>query len=477
MTKVSKNIKELRKERNMTQDELAQKLFVTRQAVSSWENDRTQPDIFMLGKIREVFGVSIEELLYGKKRNTSIETEKPDYTSTLITVFSVLGAILVGAGLIMVFIFSWEKLPDFFKGALCFVPMLMGQAAGVFVLSKKQNKKAWLEGGAILWMTGIVSSSFLCFSFFPFRIDDSILLGVITLMILPVMLLTKSVSSLPVFYGFGFCFTIFFADEHNEHINDLWYIYLIIALLLTAVIFAIGIYFTEFLKNEDPKDFSHSIAEWFTAIAFPVVSAFFLMFFDSYIVDDNSLIYWLSSISLAYLIFSQKSKDGFSAFKALGFIGTAALSGYYGIAFEVADSSFVGDNTFSIFMLGLVPIALSAFSVRFKFRSELQLIRALVFLLMQTAFIFFPSAVLTFLSLIFFALMIAEGAMSKKLLPMNTGFIGFLFLITCWIIESDLDIIYIGLILILCGAGLLGANVAITKSKKNSSQQNEEGLQ
>ena len=67
MTKVSKNIKELRKERNMTQDELAQKLFVTRQAVSSWENDRTQPDIFMLGKIREVFGVSIEELLYGKE--------------------------------------------------------------------------------------------------------------------------------------------------------------------------------------------------------------------------------------------------------------------------------------------------------------------------------------------------------------------------------------------------------------------------
>lgn len=476
MTKVSKNIKELRKERNMTQDELAQKLFVTRQAVSSWENDRTQPDIFMLGKIREVFGVSIEELLYGKKRNTSIETEKPDYTSTLITVFSVLGAILVGAGLIMVFVFSWEKLPDFFKGALCFVPMLMGQAAGVFVLSKKQNKKAWLEGGAILWMAGVIASAFLCFMFFSLHIDDSVVFGVITLSLLPVMFLMKSVSALPVFYGFGICFTIFFADEHNYFISHQWYIFFAAAVLISVVIFAVGVYFTRFLEKEYPQGVSHKIALWFTAVALPIVSTYFLIYLNL-LRENYLLIYWLSSIALAYFVFSQQKKSKLLPFSTIGYLAMAVLSGYYGIAFEVADSSEINADVFKMFIIGLITVLLAVYFIRCKFSSEVQLLEALVFLLMQSAFIFFPTAMLTFLSLIFFALMIAEGALSKKLLPMNIGFIGFLWLISCWIIESDLSALTMGLILILCGAVLLGANVAITKSKKNAPQQSKEEVQ
>ena len=49
---------------NMSQEELAQKLFVSRQAVSSWENNRTQPDLDMIKKISELFDVEVEELLY-----------------------------------------------------------------------------------------------------------------------------------------------------------------------------------------------------------------------------------------------------------------------------------------------------------------------------------------------------------------------------------------------------------------------------
>lgn len=69
MSKISKNIKRLRNEKGFTQDLLAEKLHITRQAVSSWENDRTQPDIDMLEKLSEVFGISIEELIYGKEKH------------------------------------------------------------------------------------------------------------------------------------------------------------------------------------------------------------------------------------------------------------------------------------------------------------------------------------------------------------------------------------------------------------------------
>ena len=69
MTVVGKNIKEKRKSLNITQEELAEKLSVTRQAVSSWENGKTEPDIEMLTKIAQIFDISIDELIYGKTKN------------------------------------------------------------------------------------------------------------------------------------------------------------------------------------------------------------------------------------------------------------------------------------------------------------------------------------------------------------------------------------------------------------------------
>ena len=65
--KVGKFIKKLRKNNNLTQQELAEKLSVTYQAVSKWENGKSIPDISTLKLISELFNVNIEELLDGNK--------------------------------------------------------------------------------------------------------------------------------------------------------------------------------------------------------------------------------------------------------------------------------------------------------------------------------------------------------------------------------------------------------------------------
>ena len=59
----SKIIKELRHNVNMTQDEMAQALFVTRQAVSRWENGDTTPNLETLKQISKIFGISLNHLL------------------------------------------------------------------------------------------------------------------------------------------------------------------------------------------------------------------------------------------------------------------------------------------------------------------------------------------------------------------------------------------------------------------------------
>ena len=58
-------IKRLREERNMTQIEFAEKLFVSDKAVSKWETGKGYPDIKLLEPIAQILGVSVAELLSG----------------------------------------------------------------------------------------------------------------------------------------------------------------------------------------------------------------------------------------------------------------------------------------------------------------------------------------------------------------------------------------------------------------------------
>ena len=65
MRDIAKNIRTLRNSKNITQDELAEKLFVTRQTVSNYETGKSRPDIDMLIKIADVLETDMQQLIYG----------------------------------------------------------------------------------------------------------------------------------------------------------------------------------------------------------------------------------------------------------------------------------------------------------------------------------------------------------------------------------------------------------------------------
>lgn len=64
--KIGKFIAECRKKNNMTQEELAEKIGVSRKSVSRWENGNTMPDYSILDNLCNVLNVSINEIYYGK---------------------------------------------------------------------------------------------------------------------------------------------------------------------------------------------------------------------------------------------------------------------------------------------------------------------------------------------------------------------------------------------------------------------------
>ena len=78
-------ISEERKKHGYTQEEFSQKLNVTAQAVSKWENDLSCPDIQLLPQISKLLDISIDELLTGKDKKTEEHdsSEKPQKTDNL----------------------------------------------------------------------------------------------------------------------------------------------------------------------------------------------------------------------------------------------------------------------------------------------------------------------------------------------------------------------------------------------------------
>ena len=74
---IGKRIALLRKEKGLTQEELAQHMGVSGQAVSKWENDQTCPDISALPKLARLLGVTVHELLEGKEETPAVRVLPP----------------------------------------------------------------------------------------------------------------------------------------------------------------------------------------------------------------------------------------------------------------------------------------------------------------------------------------------------------------------------------------------------------------
>lgn len=70
---IGKRISALRREKGLKQEDIAQALDVSSQAVSKWENDQSCPDISLLPKLAKLLGVSVDTLLSGEEDKPAVE--------------------------------------------------------------------------------------------------------------------------------------------------------------------------------------------------------------------------------------------------------------------------------------------------------------------------------------------------------------------------------------------------------------------
>ena len=138
-------LRELRKEKQLTQEQLAERFGVTSRSVSRWETDSNMPDLSILVELADFYDVDIRDIIDGERKGEDMNKEEKerlqlvaDYAETekntllmRLRIISIVGLVSLIAGLTMMVISRDNNLPvyDYLMGTL------MGVAIGALLVA------------------------------------------------------------------------------------------------------------------------------------------------------------------------------------------------------------------------------------------------------------------------------------------------------------------------------------------------------
>ena len=136
---IEKKLKDARANAGLTQEQVAEKIMVSRQTISNWENGKSLPDIISIMNLSDLYQISIDELLKGDKRmkeklEKDANVAKGNKRIILITaIIFIVVAIIYSTS-----IFVGGEFYDFCAGAIQWVVLGIGVAFAMAYISQKE---------------------------------------------------------------------------------------------------------------------------------------------------------------------------------------------------------------------------------------------------------------------------------------------------------------------------------------------------
>ncbi len=481
MSKVSKNLKKIRTEKKMTQDALAEKIHVTRQAISNWENDKTKPDIESLEMLAEVLEVDIEELIYGEKKAVIISQDKTKQKNRIKITLAIVGSIFVASGLAILFFGFWQDFSISLQTAFSVIPMIAGQGFALYTYLKKKDSPSWRESASVIWTIGTVATIALVdgvhnisWTYTDYLVVDSVLL-------IPILFIFGSVIPLAFYY---------YMSIHIATIGN-WQ-----NLLLSLLLFAVGILFTYYLSR-DKDDVRGKLAQWITMIAsIPEMVLLIIAGFRVGVLAESTSVLFagLLSFFLCIYIVSIDNTVATSPFRPISAIGICGTMLALSIGGFSDSPDIMGEDTIrfviSLVLCVAVPLIVATIK-REDFEDEPFKIAKIVmpFAMIGLTFIYailekpiidneitlmyividFVSAILT---IAFGGLLVYQGVTEIKILTINLGLLTvFTQILGIYSNIGDGNIFVFGILLVVFGASIIFINWKMLSIKKSQQEQ------
>ena len=396
------------------------------------------------------------------------KAKKEKSPNRIFIAFGILGALLIGSGIILILAHNWDHLSTGIKTVLAFLPLLVAQGFGLLVILKKQNNTAWIESTGTFWYFAIAIAISLISQIYNIEGSMSGFLLAWMLLALPVIYLLRS-SLVSLLYIVGITAYVIVISNHygdDAGIYNYW-------LLLMAIL----PFYYDLLKKKPDSNFTvfHNwvIATSLTIALGTITDRMEELMFAAYF-SLFGVFYLLGSFD----VFAQK-KIRANSYLLIGGLGTVVLSIALSFKWFWEDLKEMNTNFpeimlspefAALFILSIIAIIL--LYLRYK-NSSLKEISplAIMFALFIITYIIGMYSLFALILMNVFVLIIGiyyirEGAEENHLGMLNFGLLTLTSLIVGRFFASDLSFVIRGSVFILIGLGFFAANYWMIKKRK-----------
>ncbi len=392
----------------------------------------------------------------------------------LFIVFGILGAILVGLGLILIIAHNWDELSKNTKVCVAYLPLVLAQLLCIYVLIKKSDSSAWREASSAFLFCAIGACISLISQVYNIQGDLSSFLFTWLILCLPIIyLMRSSVASLLYIAGISYycCehnyFSHFFTSDKPVY-YDYWWMLLL----------ALPHYYL-LVKNKPDSNYT-VFHNWLVPLSLVVCMG-------SLGRHHSELMYiaYMSLFGLFYLIgtsdrFAQMKRP-VSGYLVAGSVGTTqillTLSGREFWTRLINDPArffewYSSPEAIAVYVLTAFALGLLIFQNRKSLREFHPMkVTFLLFVFIFLLGVNSPYSAVTVINLLVLAsgiMVIRHGVMKDHLGILNYGLLTITALIICRFFDSDISFVIRGLLFVLVGVGFFVANYLMLKKRKQT---------
>ncbi|SDW18891.1 Predicted membrane protein [Lutibacter oricola] len=420
--------------------------------------------------LKELIDANVISTEIAGKIDSYYKSKESTSTNKLFIVFGVLGALLVGLGIILILAHNWDNLPKLIKTTLAFIPLLIGQLLCGFTLLKKSKNVAWRESSAVFLFFAVGSSISLVSQIY--NIDGDIASFTITWMLLclPLVYLLKS-SVVSLLYIIGITF---YAGKvgYWSYPRAESYTYWLLLLLVMPHYYLL-------FKNK-PKSNFFIVHNWFIPL-----SILYALGTIANNYEEIMFVAYLSLLGIYYLVgnsnFCNNQKLRNNSYLIIGSLGTIGMllslsfSWYWEDLLDIEFTFNTINNFAEVIATSVLFItALVLLIKQFQKKSIKQstLIEA-AFLLFTISFfiglkLFLPIIFINLLIFLIGILTIRKGEQKNHLGILNYGLLIITTLVVCRFFDTDLSFVLRGLLFVSVGVGFFITNYWMLKKRNKN---------
>lgn len=415
------------------------------------------PELVEAGIISEATAAQIRHYYFQKN---------PQPQNRLLIAFGILGALLIGLGIILIIAHNWDELARWFKTVLAFVPLVVGQVACAYTLLKKQESIAWREASSAFLFMSVGASISLISQIYNLGGNLSSFLLVWMLLCAPLIyVMRSSIASLCYLIGITYYVseTGYWSryDGGNPHLY--W------MLLLIPLPHYYHLYKQNIASNF--LTFHHRFISLSILIALGTVAKS---------SEEFMAIAYMSLFGLFYLIGSLFIDEENNEYKKIGALGTVAM--FIGFSFKwfweelsKQDLRLLSPEFIIAALLSLLALLLFFYKQKRKPKES--------FNPLELAFVWFilifvagiGSYILATVLINIFALAIGvytvvRGSKQNHLGILNYGLLIITTLVVCRFFDTDMTFVVRGILFVLVGIGFFVANYSMLQKRRHHEQ-------